>query len=146
MYESNYPINAVCADVCVVKHGHILVVTRADNGKFALPGGHVGIDETCRRAGLRELLEETGLNISPYTEPDAIAVFDSPDRAGPGRTRTISYAFYYHLDKWGKLPDVKGNDDASSAHWMNFAEFLDNTNNFHDDHARIIQKFIEDIL
>lgn len=144
-YTSEYPSNAVCADVCVVKHGHVLVVTRADNGKFALPGGHVDLSESCQEAAIRELHEETGLKIDRFRKPDGMAVFDDPRRA-EGRGRIISHAFYYRLDMWGGLPNVKGNDDASGAHWMNFADFLNNKTNFHDDHYFIILKFIEGLL
>lgn len=46
----------------------VLIIRRAiepGNGKLALPGGYVNLGETWQEAGAREVLEETGLVISP---------------------------------------------------------------------------------
>lgn len=144
MYESEYPINTVCADAVVVKHGHVLVVERADNGKLACPGGHVGLDETTYEACIRELLEETGLDLK-YREPNATRVFDDPKRSSR-QGRIITHAFYFRLPKYGPLNATNGGDDAVSATWLNFDHFLRREKEFHDDHHRIISSFIGDLL
>src|SRR5437870_11048643 len=41
----------------------VLLVRRADNGFWALPGGFHDVDETPAKCAARECLEETGLHI-----------------------------------------------------------------------------------
>src|ERR1700730_8796123 len=43
------------------ERGRVLLVKRADNGQWEIPGGVVGLDEEINQALLREIREETGL-------------------------------------------------------------------------------------
>jgi 8-oxo-dGTP diphosphatase len=45
--------------------GRVLLVKRADNGRWEIPGGVMGLDEGIHQALLREINEETGLNVQP---------------------------------------------------------------------------------
>ena len=62
-------------------HGRILLVQRADNGLWALPGGKIEIYESVSMAVEREVKEETGLHviaeslIGIYSDPDHIIVY-----------------------------------------------------------------------
>ena len=54
-------------DVIIRYKGGIVLVKRAiepELGKWALPGGHVELDETLEHAAVREAKEETGLDIT----------------------------------------------------------------------------------
>jgi ADP-ribose pyrophosphatase YjhB (NUDIX family) len=53
----------------------ILLVRRADSGRWAVPGGYMEPGETFREACAREVLEETGLRVCPSA---LIAVYTSP--------------------------------------------------------------------
>jgi 8-oxo-dGTP diphosphatase len=56
----------VAAVVLVVQNGHLLMVRRAvepETGKWALPAGYIDYDENPREAAVREVLEETGLDV-----------------------------------------------------------------------------------
>ena len=44
--------------------GRILLHRRTDNGKWALPGGAIEIGETADQTVVREVLEETGYEVS----------------------------------------------------------------------------------
>jgi len=43
--------------------GHLLLHRRADNGRWALPGGAIETGETAAEAVVREVLEETGYRV-----------------------------------------------------------------------------------
>ena len=140
-----YPPIFMTVDALVVQSGHILLVERGGmpgRGLWALPGGFLDAKETLFDACIRELREETCLNI-----PEIILrgschsqhTFDDPYRSARGRT--ITQAFYFQLknDPNG-LPNVKGGDDAAKAFWLPLAE-LDSTMMF-EDHYAIITKMI----
>ena len=80
-------------------------------GRWALPGGFIGIDEPIEPAARRELREETGLDVPGPLE--FLAVFGDPGRDPRGRTISIAHAVV--------APDpgpVAGGDDASEAAWL----------------------------
>ncbi len=52
-----------CAGALIVRDGKILFQRRADNGKWGLIGGLVEMNETYEDAALREIREETGLEV-----------------------------------------------------------------------------------
>ena len=49
------------ADAAVFRDDRLLLIKRADNGLWALPGGFVEVGQTLAQAVLKELHEETGL-------------------------------------------------------------------------------------
>jgi 8-oxo-dGTP pyrophosphatase MutT (NUDIX family) len=53
------------ASVAVINDGKILMGQRRDNNRWTLPGGHIEEGETSLIGGQRELLEETGIGMSP---------------------------------------------------------------------------------
>lgn len=55
--------------------GAILLQHRADNGHWALPGGHIEIGESVAAAARREVEEETGLLVRPRR---IIGVYSDP--------------------------------------------------------------------
>lgn len=67
------PISA--GDAAVIDgSGRILLVQRADNGKWAMPGGALEVGETPAEGVVREALEETGVRCRAVS---LIGVFDS---------------------------------------------------------------------
>ena len=70
--------------------GHILVVQRADNGRWGLPGGWMDANETTAETAIREAREETGLEVRVV---QLVNVFTRlPDaHAGPHTTVAIIY-------------------------------------------------------
>jgi 8-oxo-dGTP pyrophosphatase MutT (NUDIX family) len=71
--------NVVVADDA----GRILLVCRADNGNWALPGGGVEIGESLAQAAVRETREETGVDCEIsglsgiYTDPGHVLLYTS---------------------------------------------------------------------
>lgn len=52
-----------CAGAVIVRDGKILFQRRTDNGRWGLIGGLLEMNETYEQAALREIREETGLEV-----------------------------------------------------------------------------------
>lgn len=139
-----YPPIFVTVDA-VIEHGdHILLVKRGGlpgKGQWALPGGFVEDDETLLESAVREVREETGLDLAP----EAIAshllgshVFDDPKRSARGRT--ITHAFHFRFSE-GEVPKVEGSDDAEQARWMPVKGLENLRDQFFEDHGDILDYF-----
>lgn len=109
----DHPRPAVTVDAVVLSDdGAILLIKRRSapfEGRWALPGGFIEIDETLADAAARELAEETGMT---GVELRQLSAFDEPDRDPRGRC--ISIAFLGHVR--GR-PEPKAGDDAAEARW-----------------------------
>ena len=138
-----YAPTFVTCDAVVIQSGHVLLVKRRaepGRGLYALPGGFVNQGERIEDAVIRELREETRIKVpAPVLKGSIKAkeVFDHPDRSLRGRT--ITQAFFIELPP-GKLPPVKGGDDAESAKWVPLS-FVREEEMF-EDHYSIIQHFV----
>lgn len=132
----------VTTDAVVVQSGHVLMIRRGGRpgkGLLALPGGFLNRDEFIKEGMLRELREETLIDVPPAVLRGSILaseVFDSPRR--DPRARIITHAFLVNLPKATKLPKVKGSDDAASAEWVPLAEL--NGSDCFGDHWHIVQR------
>src|SRR5699024_6264243 len=77
---------------------HVLLVRRAHApyaGYWALPGGHVDPGETPVEAAVRELDEETGLQLAPGVL-SFVGVYDTPGRDPRGTYASSAYAVRLH--------------------------------------------------
>lgn len=143
--QAPYPPIFVTADAVVVHSGHVLLIRRrAQPGKglWALPGGFVEQDETVREAAIRELREETRLEIQEPALRGAERgekMFDRPDRSQRGRT--ITHAFYFAFPT-GELPHVQGGDDAAEAHWFPITQTRGMRAELFEDHYFILEHFL----
>jgi ADP-ribose pyrophosphatase YjhB (NUDIX family) len=69
------PTPVAVVDTAVIDEvGRILLIRRADNGKWAMPGGALEVGETAAEGAVRETLEETGVQCQVTA---MIGVFDS---------------------------------------------------------------------
>jgi bifunctional NMN adenylyltransferase/nudix hydrolase len=133
----------ITTDCCVVQSGHVLLVRRkALPGKdlMALPGGFLDQNESLIDSAIRELKEETNIKVPvPALKGNIVQthVFDHPKRSFRGRT--VTHAYHIQLPD-GKLPKIKGGDDASDARWIPFCQL--NPEYMFEDHWEIINYFI----
>ena len=113
-YCYSYPRPALTVDVVLLtRDGFLLLVKRKKGpfrGRWALPGGFVGIDERLAEAAARELAEETGLS---GLELRQFAAFDEPGRDPRGRT--IAVVFLGWLPRRRR---PRGGSDAAAARWF----------------------------
>ena len=77
----NSIVPAVTA-VVIDDDGRILLIHRTDNDRWALPGGEVELGESVSRAVIREVHEETGIDVEItglvgiYSDPKHIIAYD----------------------------------------------------------------------
>ena len=114
-YTYKYPRPAVTADCIVITkeaEPKVLLIQRGDQpfkGGWAFPGGFMNLDETTEQCAVRELEEETGLQLSKIQQ---IGAYSKVDRDPRGRTVTVAY-----LAVIDAPVAVTGQDDAAKAEW-----------------------------
>ena len=138
-YTYHYPRAAVTVDCLVYRQKNsakeILLIQRKNEpfkDMWALPGGFIEMDETLKEAAVRELREETGLNL---TRLEQFHTFDSVDR--DPRHRTISTVFIGKPDNDSGM--LKASSDASEVKWFS----LENLPVLAFDHNDIIHPAIQ---
>ncbi len=93
----------------------LLMLHRKDNGKWTMPGGTLEFGESMTSCALREVLEESGLDveikdiIGTYTDPDVrVAYSDGEVR------QEFTILYYGEVKKY----DVRLDDESSSYQWV----------------------------
>ena len=108
------PILAVSA--AIIRDGKILIVRRGRapaRGIFTLPGGGVEVGETLFEAVLREVKEETGLDIAPVALAGHREVI-ARDEAGRIERHFVILSF---AARWLSGDPVL-NEELAEAHWL----------------------------
>ena len=102
--------------------GQVLLVRRADDGNWELPGGRVDIGESATAAVVREVAEETGLVIKVtavlgvYTDPGHVLAYPR------GEVRQ-QFAICFHA--WAIDGDIQPDlDETTAAAWFHPDEAL----------------------
>ena len=135
-YTYKYPRPAMTADCVVITKepdAKVLLIERGDapyKGCWAFPGGFMNMDETTEQCAIRELEEETGLQVNNVIQ---IGAYSKVDRDPRGRTVTVAY-----LAIVDRPLAVIGQDDAAKAGWWP----LSNLPELAFDHGDIIQDAI----
>lgn len=140
-----YPVNFVTVDALVTHRDSVLLIRRRNppgQGLLALPGGFLDVNEPIQDAAIRELREETGLDLSRSQAISALqrsAIFDVPDRSLRGRT--ITHVFHFELP--GSMqPRVEAADDAAQVLWMPVSAVPASEGQFFEDHYDILEHFL----
>ena len=116
----NQPIVGVGA--VIVCNGRILLEKRESEpgrGKWTIPGGLVELGESAEQTVIREVREETNLEVE---QPELIDVVNSVTTDENGK---IKYHFVI-VDYFVKLEGgtLKAADDAAELRWVKFSEVL----------------------
>lgn len=135
-YSYDYPHPVVTVDVIVftAESGilKVLLVRRSQwphTGKWAIPGGFVGMDESLRRAALRELREETGVAAGTLEQ---LGAFGRPDRDPRERVITIAYVALIPHDRL----QPRAGSDAGDAGLFDIRKLPE----LAFDHTRILER------
>lgn len=105
-------MTADCVVITREAEPKVLLIQRGDQpfkGGWAFPGGFMNMDETTEQCAVRELEEETGLQLSKIQQ---IGAYSKVDRDPRGRTVTVAY-----LAVIDAPVAVTGQDDAAKAEW-----------------------------
>jgi 8-oxo-dGTP diphosphatase len=121
MLDRRYPARPFCGvGVVVLKGDAVLLVRRAREprkGDWSIPGGMQHVGETVAEAALREVKEETGLEVRLF---DQLGVVDSLRRDDTGRVE-----YHYTLIEFGAdwvSGDPVAQDDVDRAEWVPVGE------------------------
>lgn len=140
-----YPPTFVTVDAVLTCAAHVLLIERAQapgKGLLALPGGFIDLRDSTWQSAVRELREETRLQLSDAELSAACrgkAVFDHPERSQRGRT--ITHAFHIDLGDV-PLPFIEAADDARDARWVPVTELIGWASRLHEDHLFILDHFL----
>jgi 8-oxo-dGTP diphosphatase len=142
VYTSEYPIISVTVDaVCLAERDgdvHVLLVERGGEpyaGKLAFPGGFVEVDEDLPAAVVRELVEETGLELPVPLEQ--LRTYGAPGRDPRGRTVTTAYVAVVPV-----MDEPTGGSDAAAAGWHRVEDVLAE-DQLAFDHAEILRDALD---
>ena len=140
IHTYKYPRPAVAADLVIVYQDELLVIKRNENseafpGVLALPGGFLDMHETIEQAAVRELKEETGIDLDEL-DLSLIDVYSGVNR--DPRQRTIGVAFYHTFPV---KPIVQAGDDAAECHWISIDDVIKSRIELAFDHNKIVQDF-----
>ncbi|MFF4771061.1 NUDIX domain-containing protein [Streptomyces sp. NPDC001255] len=127
MTATRYTADVIALDT----EGRVLLIERGWDpyeGAWALPGGHVDPGETSLQAAVRELAEETGLQIAP----DALRLVGTWDTPGRDPRGPYSTDAYLAIVPAGTV--TTAGDDARRAAWWPLAALPD----LAFDHADIL--------
>jgi len=141
-YTYKYPRPAVTADVVTItkeEEPKVLLIQRGFEpykGCWAFPGGFMEMDETTKECAVRELKEETGLEV---TDIKQIGCYSKVDRDPRGRTLTVAYLAIVE-----KPVEVTGLDDAAKAEWFPLSA-LPQLAFDHDDIIKDAKKMLQEM-
>lgn len=117
------------ADPVIVRHDlaepKILLITRGDTGRLALPGGFVEGKDNAYETAVREAAEEAFLDIGRIAGREVYCGPLSDVRMTANAwPETTAYVFELPDDISRQLPDAsyEAGDDAKEAHWLTYEE------------------------
>lgn len=156
-----YPYNFYTGDAVVIQSNHVLLGKRKyypGKGLWAIPGGHVDVNETPYECAIRELLEETKIKVPLGKIHGSFKMFhefNHPARSLRCRVtgnygRTITTAHLFKLDgvtsrgeSVDSLPKVTAHDDLEEVRWVPLSEITGMRDVMFEDHVDIIEYFVD---
>lgn len=138
VYEYDYPMPSVTADVVVVKvipgqTREVLLIKRKNEpfkDCWAFPGGFLDMNETLSECASRELKEETGLTV-PSKDLSFVTMLDEVERDPRGRVLSAVFACLLREDV-----TVQASDDAKEVAWFP----VDDLPRLAFDHGKVIEQ------
>ena len=118
-----YPTRPYLAvSAAIFRDSRVLIVRRARppaHGLYTLPGGGVELGETLEQAVIREVREETALDIAPV---DLVGYRQAIGRDGAGRVERHFVILPFAARFIGG--EISLNEELAEAHWLAPADIL----------------------
>ena len=121
-------------------HERILLVRRADNGLWALPGGGMEPGETVTGCAVREVKEETGLDIQVT---GLVGIFSNPSHVVAYQNGEVRQAFSICLRARPTNGAIRTSDESPDVAWVRRDELADL--DMHPETRRRIERGIANI-
>jgi 8-oxo-dGTP diphosphatase len=119
--ERTYPARPyIAVSAAVFRNGRVLIVRRAQPpaaGLYTLPGGVVELGETLAEAAVREVREETGLEIEPLALVGYRQII-ARDASGRVERHFVILPF---AARW-LAGEITLNEELEEAHWLTPSE------------------------
>jgi len=134
-YCGRWDSRATVVDGIVVRNRQVLLIKRGiepHKGEYAIPGGYMDRDETAEDACIREVLEETGLQVEVV---EFLGYYDDPKR--DRERQNVSLVFVCRAVSGSG--EVQGGDDAEEAAWFP----LNQLPKLAFDHEQVLSDFVE---
>ncbi|MCP3800250.1 NUDIX domain-containing protein [Allokutzneria sp. A3M-2-11 16] len=97
------------------EHGRVLMIRRTDNDMYAMPGGGQDVGEPIGRTVIREIKEETGVDVEPT---DIIGIYSDPAHViaySDGEVRQ-EFSICFRARLIGG--ELRTSDESSEVHWV----------------------------
>ena len=128
--------------IAVVRRGNQVLLAQRSRGsylgKWGFPGGHLERGETLVEAGMRELMEETGVTAAPR---GVLPHLDVIGRGGDGAV-SFHYVLLPVLADWVSGEGVAA-DDAAAVCWITIEEMRSGTVALLPDVERIAREALD---
>lgn len=106
-----------------IRDGKILLLRRCNtgymDGYYGLPAGHIEENETVTKGTLREIREETGVELAPSDIKLAHVMHR--------KSNDIRMDFFYIVDQWNDEPMNSEPDKCDDMDWFPFDALPENT-------------------
>lgn len=135
MLKSKYHYPAVAVDIIVEKDDKLLMIRRGgETFKYshALPGGFIEEGERVEDAAVREMKEETNVDVEPI---EILGVYSMPHRDPRGHIVTVVFICKMLGGK------VKAGDDAAGIEWVHFNDIF--RKRLSSDHPLVIENYLK---
>jgi len=136
------PIEPVSHAV-VLQDNKVLLVKRNGSrgyGQWAVPGGYINHDETTRAAALRELYEETSIDLINVDKARELAMCVE-ENIDDLSVRTLGINYLYAVHKDVELNPVAG-DDADEVQWVSLEDILNGNMPLFYNHVTVIRRLL----
>ncbi len=118
-------ISVGLAAILINEEGRVLLEKRTDNGKYCLPGGSINFDETVKEGLIREVYEETGIQIE---DPKLFMILSGKKEEfvypNGDVTDYVDLIFYAYL-KEGQKPRLDHDDESSEIKFYSLDQLPD---------------------
>ena len=124
----------LAADLLIYRGREVLLIERMNEPHgYAIPGGFVDLGESVEDTAVRELREETGIDVSK-ADISLVGVYSEPSRDVRGHTVSVIYS----CDITGREVEAEGRDDALSAKFFDIDNLPDE---LAFDHREVLNDF-----